>query len=91
MLNLFTACYAVCLSSMKIRMWTVLLETSQNVDHCQYHLGIDHCQKGNRCQDGNEHADYQDQWSAQKYNECINLIRYSYHDHITMFNYNTCS
>ena len=32
-------------------------------DHSQYHLGIDHCQTGNRCQDreycknGNEHAD----------------------------------
>ena len=32
-------------------------------DHCQYHLGIDHCQTGNCCQDrehcqnGNEHAD----------------------------------
>ena len=31
-------------------------------DHCQYHLGIDHCQTGNRCQDrehcqnGNKHA-----------------------------------
>ena len=31
--------------------------------HCQYHLGIDHCQTGNCCQDrehcqnGNEHAD----------------------------------
>ena len=20
-------------------------------DHCRYHLGIDHCQTGNRCQD----------------------------------------
>ena len=43
-------------------------------DHCQYHLGIDHCQIGNRCQDrehfqnGNEHADDHDQWSALKYN-----------------------
>ena len=32
-------------------------------DHCQYHLGIDHCHTGNHCQDrehcqnGNEHAD----------------------------------
>ena len=32
-------------------------------DHCQYLLGIDHCQTGNCCQDrehcqnGNEHAD----------------------------------
>ena len=32
-------------------------------DHCQYHLGIDHCQTGNHCQDrehcqnGNEHVD----------------------------------
>ena len=49
----------------------------QNVDHCgdgdncQYHLGIYHCQDGNRCRDrdpsqnGNEHADDQDQWSDQ--------------------------
>ena len=35
----------------------------QDVDHCQYHLGIDHCQDGNRCQDRdpsqneNKHAD----------------------------------
>ena len=43
----------------KIKMWTVLLTTikkarrnnCQDVDHCQYHLGIDHCQDGNRYQD----------------------------------------
>ena len=46
-------------------------------DNCQYHLGIDHCQDGNRCQDrdssqnGNEHADDQGQWSALKYNIMI--------------------
>ena len=43
----------------------------QDVEHCQednwYHLGIDHYQDGNRCRDrvpsqnGNEHADDQDQ------------------------------
>ena len=72
-------------NNMKIRMWTVLLTTirkarsnCQDVDycrdeeHCQYHLGIDHCQTGNgyqdreHCQNGNEHANDQDQWSAQK-------------------------
>ena len=44
-------------------------------DHCQYHLGIDHCQTGNCCQDrehcqnGNDmQIDDQDQWSALKYN-----------------------
>ena len=62
-----------------IRMLTVVLttikrlETTQDQDHCQYHLGIDHCHTRNRCQDreycqnGNEHADDQDQWSALKY------------------------
>ena len=57
-----------------IKMWTVLWSTirkarnhCQDQDHCQYHLGIDHCHTGNRCQDrehcqnGNEHADDQDQ------------------------------
>ena len=53
-------------------LWTIIrrLETSVRIvdncgdeDHCQYHLGIDHCQTGNCCQDrehcqnGNEHAD----------------------------------
>ena len=44
-------------------------------DHCQYHLGIDHCQTGNCCQDrehcqnGNDmQIDDQEQWSALKYN-----------------------
>ena len=48
---------------------TVGMKTTQDVgncedeDHCQYHLGIDHCHTGNHCQDrehcqnGNEHAD----------------------------------
>ena len=55
----------------------------QDVECCQednwyYHLGIDHCQDENRCQDrdpsqnGNEHADDQDQWSTLKKNYCIN-------------------
>ena len=53
-------------------LWTILRRASNHCqdvdnyvdeDHCQYHLGIDHCQAGNRCQDreycqnGNEHAD----------------------------------
>ena len=44
----------------------------QDEDNCQYHLGIDHFQDGNHCQDrdpsqdGNEHVDDQDQWSAMK-------------------------
>ena len=59
---------------MKIRVWTVLWTIirkarnhCQDVDNCGplsvLHLGIDHCQTGNRCQDrehfqnGNEHAD----------------------------------
>ena len=37
-------------------------------DNCQYHLGIDHCKDRDPCQNGNEHADDQDQWSALKYN-----------------------
>ena len=50
------------------------VDHSRDEDHCQYHLGIDHCQTGNRfqdrehCQNGNEHADDQDQCSALKYN-----------------------
>ena len=62
-------------NNMKIRTWTVVLLTTirkarnhcQDVNHCQYHVGIDHCQTGNCCQDrehcqnGNEHADDQDQ------------------------------
>ena len=46
----------------------------RDVDHCRYHLGIDHCQTGNRCQyrehcqNGNEHADDQEKWFALKYN-----------------------
>ena len=53
-------------------LWTIIRRLETNVrivdncgdeDHCQYHLGIDHCQTGNCCQDrehcqnGNEHAD----------------------------------
>ena len=63
-------------NSMKIRvltvLWTIIKKArnhSHDVgncgdeDHCQYHLGIDHCQTGNHCQDrevcqnGNENAD----------------------------------
>ena len=62
--------------NMKIKVWTVLwtiirkarnhcqdVGNCRDDDHCQYHLGIDHCQTGNRyqdrehCQNGNEHAD----------------------------------
>ena len=63
-------------NNMKTKMWTVLLTTirkarnhcqdvahCQDEDHCRYHLGIDHYLDGNRCQNGNEHADDQDQWS----------------------------
>ena len=45
----------------------------QDEDHCQYHLGINPGRTGNRyqdrehCQNGNEHGDDQDQWSALKY------------------------
>ena len=55
---------------MKIRVWTVLwtiirkarnhyqdVDKRGDEDHCQYHLGIDHCQTGNHCQNGNEHSD----------------------------------
>ena len=45
-------------NNMKIKMCTVLLTTirearnySQDVNYCQYHLGIDHCQDGNCYQD----------------------------------------
>ena len=67
-------------NNMKIRMWNVLLTTIRKArnhcqdDHCEYHLGIDHSQTGNycqereQCQNGNEHADIQDQWSALKSN-----------------------
>ena len=74
---------------MKIRVWTVLwtiirkarnhcqdVENCGDEDHCQYHLGIDHCQIGNCCQDREStvrmemsmQIDDQDQWSALKYN-----------------------
>ena len=29
----------------------VLVHNCGDEDHCQYHLGIDHCQTGNHCQD----------------------------------------
>ena len=38
------------------------VDNSGDEDHCQYHLGQDHCQTENRCQDrehfqnGNEHT-----------------------------------
>ena len=63
-------------ANMKIRVWSVLrtiirkarnhcqdVDKRGDEDHCQYHLGIDHCQTGNHCQDrehcqnGNEHSD----------------------------------
>ena len=72
---------------MKIRVWTVLwsiirkarnhcqdVDNCGDEDHCQYHLGIDHCQTGNRCQDRyvrmemSMQIDDQDRWSALKYN-----------------------
>ena len=40
----------------------------EDVDNCQYHLGIDHSQDRDPSQNGNEHTDYQDQWSSPKYN-----------------------
>ena len=65
--------------AMKIKMWTVLLTTIRKArNHCHdkdswyYHLRIDHCQDGkpdrDPSQNGNEHADDQDQLSALKYN-----------------------
>ena len=64
----------------KIKMWTVLLTTirkarnhcqyidhCQGEDNCQYHLVIDHCQDRDPSQNGNEHADDQDRWSALNY------------------------
>ena len=53
-------------NNMKIRVWTIIKKARnhcQDVDHCQYHLRIDHCQTGNHCRDkehcqnGNEHSD----------------------------------
>ena len=65
-------------------LWTIIRKARNHCqdvdnygdeDHCQYHLGIDHCQTGNCCQDrehcqnGNDlQIDDQDQWSALKYN-----------------------
>ena len=52
-------------------------------DHCQYHLGIDHCQTGNHCRDrehcqnGNEHADDQNQLFLSK--QIIKTSVMSYH------------
>ena len=55
-----------------MKLWTIIRKTRNHCqdvdncgdeDHCQYHLGIDHCWTGNCCQDrehcqnGNEHAD----------------------------------
>ena len=77
---------------MKIRVWTVVLWTiirkarnhCQDVDkrgdedHCQYHLGIDHCRLETTV--GTESTvrmgmsiqiDDQDQWSVLKYNLII--------------------
>ena len=73
----------------KIRVWTVLwtiirkpsnhcqdVNNCGDEDHCQYHLGIDHCQTENRIEstvrmEMSMQIDDQDQRSALK---CINLI-----------------
>ena len=57
----------------KARNHCQVVDNCGDEDHCQYHLGIDHCWTGNRCQDlsGMEMSmqiDDQDQWSALKYN-----------------------
>ena len=67
-------------NDMKIRIRTARnhcqdVDNCGDEDHCQYHLGIDHCRTGNRCQ-VREHVrmemsmqiDDQDQWFALKYN-----------------------
>ena len=68
-------------------LWTIIrkarnrcqdVDKHGDEDHCQYHLGIDHCQTGNHCRD-REHCqngmsiqiDDQDQWSVLKYNLII--------------------
>ena len=61
----------LCIIIRKARNHCQDVDNCEDEDHCQYHLGIDHCPTGNRWQDkralsGNEHAD-QDQWSALKY------------------------
>ena len=76
---------------MKIRVWTVLwtiirkarnhcqdVDKRGDEDHCQYHLGIDHCQTGNHCRIESTvrmgmsiQIDDQDQWSVLKYNLII--------------------
>ena len=53
-------------------LWTIIrkarnhcqdVDNCGDEDHCRYHLGINHCQTGNRsqdrehCQNGNVHAD----------------------------------
>ena len=62
-------------------LWTIIrkarnhcqdVDNCGDEDHCQYHLGIDHCQTGNHCQDReysvrmemSMQIDDQDQWSA---------------------------
>ena len=54
----------------KARNYCLDVDHCWNEDHCQYHLVIDHCQTGNccpdreHCQNGKQHSDDQDQWSA---------------------------
>ena len=80
-------------NNMKISVWTVLwtiirkarnrcqdVDNCGDEDHCQYHLGIDHCQTGTvrletavRIENTvrmemSMQIDDQDQWSALKYN-----------------------
>ena len=47
-------------------LWTIIrkarnhcqdVDNTGDEDHCQYHLGIDHCQDREHCQNGNEHVD----------------------------------
>ena len=65
-------------------LWTIIrrLETTVRIvdncgdeDHCQYHLGIDHCQTGTAVRiestvrmEMSMQINDQDQWSALKYN-----------------------
>ena len=64
-------------NNMKISVWTIVRKARNHCldvgncgdeDHCQYHLGIDHSQTGNYCQD-REHC--------QNGNECRSMIKTS--------------
>ena len=50
----------------------VLVDNCGDEDHCQYHLGIDHCQtvriESTVRMEMSMQIDDQDQWSALKYN-----------------------